>query len=289
MNVGLYLMNRKGLAVLEAACSTGVEISHAVTAPAAGMKDDSDQRISAVCKARGIPVFVRAAPPMFMADVTIAAGWRWLLDVENLVVLHDSLLPRYRGFAPLVTALINGEPEIGVTAFLAAKDQPPDTGPIVAQRSIPVAYPARVGAVIDRLLPLYTDLATAICDGVRAGEPLRYAAQDERLATHSLWRDELDYRIDWGRDDRRICRLVDAVSDPFPGAWTELAGEQVRVLAATTAPDIRIEDRQPGKIFALRGGSRCVVVCGTGMVEILALTDPQGQPRTLTRLKERFA
>lgn len=286
MNVGLYLMTSKGRAVFNAALLSTVEISHVVTAPATGMNDDTHEEIASICKQMAIPVFLHAAPPQYRATVSIAAGWRRMLDVPNLVVLHDSLLPRYRGFAPLVTALVNGEPEVGVTAFLARPE--PDTGPIVGQRALPVAYPARLADVTARLCPLYAQLAAEVCESVKAGEALRAAEQDHRRATWSLWRDEQDYRIDWTRDDRRIVRLVDAVSDPLPGATSTLAGVPVRVYAAKPVPDVPIEDRQPGKIMRLEDG-RPVVVCGTGLVKITDLRDPFGEPLLLDRLRARFA
>lgn len=279
MKVALYVMTFKGLQALGGAVDAGVEISHVVTAPARGMNDFNDRVISDWCKELGIPVFVRGAPPVYQADVSIAAGWRWMLDVPQLVVLHDSLLPRYRGFSPMVTALVNGESEIGVTAFLAR--DVPDTGPIVAQRSLPVSYPARAKDVIDRLGPLYRQLSAEVCATVKAGESLRAAEQDHQRATFSVWRDDTDYRIDWSRDDRRIVRLINAVSDPFPGAWTTAAGNETRVLEAVSEPDVAIEDRCPGKVAYVRDGQP-VVVCGTGLVRI---TDPQFAD---TPLKTRF-
>jgi methionyl-tRNA formyltransferase len=278
VSVGLYLMNRKGLAVLEAALDTDAKIAHVVTANADGMNDDSHRKIEKLAKANEVPVFYHAVPPSYKADVTIAAGWRWLLDVPNLVVLHDSLLPRYRGFAPLITALVNGEPEIGVTAFLAAEE--PDTGPIIDQRRLPIRYPARAAETIGRLVPLYFDLAREICERDAAGEPIRTSEQDHAAD---------DYRIDWSRDDRRIVRLVDAVSDPFPGASSTLAGNPVRVLGATTFPDVRIEDRVPGKVYRLLHGNP-VVVCGSGLVLVTHLLDALGKSLLpLPKLKVRFA
>jgi methionyl-tRNA formyltransferase len=287
VSVGLYLMNRKGLAVLEAALDTDAKIAHVVTANADGMNDDSHRKIEKLAKANEVPVFYHAVPPSYKADMTIAAGWRWMLDTPNLVVLHDSLLPRYRGFAPLITALVNGEPEIGVTAFLAADE--PDTGPIIGQRRLPIRYPARAAETIGRLVPLYFDLARELCEADAAGEPIRTSEQDHAQATYSLWRDEDDYRIDWSRDDRRIVRLVDAVSDPFPGATTTLAGNPVRVLGATTFPDVRIEDRVPGKVYRLFHGNP-VVVCGSGLVLVTHLIDMLGKSLLpLPKLKVRFA
>jgi methionyl-tRNA formyltransferase len=281
VSVGLYLMTEKGLAVLQAALDSGVEIAHVTTAPAKGMNDDAHLLIASGAKARGIPTFLRAHPPEFTGSYSIAAGWRWMLDVPNLVVLHDSLLPRYRGFSPLITALVNGEPQVGVTAFLAESE--PDTGPIIAQHSLPVIYPARMRDVLDRLVPVYRDLAAGVCATLAADEPLRYTVQDHSKATYSLWRDEADYRIDWTQDDRRIVRLVDAASDPFPGAWTTVNGEIVRVMAAQIEPDIRIEDRVPGKVAFVRA-DKPVVVCGSGLVRI---TDPFGR-LFFDGLKTRF-
>jgi methionyl-tRNA formyltransferase len=176
VSVGLYLMTEKGVAVLDAALASGVEIAHVTTAPAAGMADDSHHKLMQRAKAESIPAFLRAHPPTYAGTHSIAAGWRWMLDVPNLVVAHDSLLPRYRGFSPLITALINGDPEVGVTAFLAETE--PDTGPVIAQRRLPVAYPARMREILDRLVPLYHDLAVEVCATLAAGDPLRYAAQD---------------------------------------------------------------------------------------------------------------
>jgi methionyl-tRNA formyltransferase len=272
MSVGLYVMTEKGLAVLRAALAADIEIAHVTTAEARGMNDLSHQAISETAKAHGIPTFVRAHPPEFTGAWSLAAGWRWMLDVPKLVVLHDSLLPRYRGFSPLITALVNGEPEVGVTAFLA--EQEPDTGPIVAQRSIPVSYPARMREVLDRLVPVYGDLAAEVLQG-----DLRSTPQDHARATYSLWRDEDDYRIDWSQDDRRICRLIDAASDPFPGAWTMVGEHKVGVMEAVVVPDRRIEDRVAGKVAYHDEYGAPVVVCGAGLVRL---------PTVAVSLKTRF-
>lgn len=288
MSVGLYLMTEKGEAVLDAALKSGIEIAHVTTAPATGMNDDAHLRIEQRAKGNAIPTFLRAHPPEYNGDVSIAAGWRWMLDVPNLIVLHDSLLPRYRGFSPLITALINGEPQVGVTAFLAEEE--PDTGPIIAQQSVPVVYPARMRDVLERLIPVYRDLAAEVCATLAAGEPLRYAVQDHARATWSLWRDEDDYRIDWTLDDRRICRLVDAASDPFPGAWATIPEDSlfVRVHGAVSEPDRMIEDRAPGKVAFFRDGDP-VVVCSAGLLRITDLRDDTGRAPVRVALKTRFA
>lgn len=262
MSIGLYLMNEKGLEVLHAALASGQEIAHVTTAPAEGMNDDAHLTIAKYAKHNGIPTFSHAHPPEFTGTHSIAAGWRWMLGVPNLVVLHDSLLPRYRGFSPLITALVNGERQVGVTAFLAEAE--PDTGPIIAQASLAVVYPERMRDVLDRMIPLYGHIASDVLDDL---PNLRYAAQDHAKATWSLWRDEDDYRIDWNHDMWRIQRLVDAASDPFPGAWTTNGSERLRIDYADIVPDRRIEDRVPGKVAYLDSGGP-VIVCGSGLLRV---------------------
>lgn len=276
--VGLYLMTVKALPVLEEALESGLEIAHVTTSPAVGMNDHAHVDIARIAKAAGIPTFTRAHPPEHTGDWSIAAGWRWMLDVDQLVVLHDSLLPRYRGFSPLITALTNGDPAVGVTAFLADDDEP-DVGPIIGQRSLPVTYPARVGEVIGRLAVAYGELAADVLQQIASMGAVRYTAQHHASATYSVWRDEDDYRIDWNLDDRSIVRLVGACSDPFPGAWTTGFSErngslpEVRILDAEVEQDVRFEQRHPGKVAFMRDGLP-VVVCGTGMVRVLASSHP---------------
>jgi methionyl-tRNA formyltransferase len=290
MSVGLYLMTVKGEAVLEAALEARVEITHVTTAPASGMADDAHKRIEQRAKDAGVPAFVYAPPPDSAAgaDWSIAAGWRRMLDLECLVVLHDSLLPRYRGFSPMVTALVNGEPELGATAFWAKPGLPPDTGPIVAQESLPIAYPIRAAEAIARLCPLYGRLTMRVLDNLaRQNGQLATVEQDEGGASYSLFRDELDYRIDW-QDARRVVRLVDAVSSPFPGAYAVTSeGVQVYVHRAVEAPDVRIEDRQPGKVLWSRDG-HATVVCRQGVVQIVEWSSMDGHINAAIPTKTRF-
>ena len=84
----------------------------------------------------------------------IVAGWRWLLpSTEKLIVLHDSLLPRYRGFNPLVSQLIDKEERLGVTAFFASDRY--DCGDIINQPSIKVSYPLKINEAIERVCNCY--------------------------------------------------------------------------------------------------------------------------------------
>src|SRR5580700_3254643 len=110
--LGFFLMTAKGLAVLEAVIRAfgAARIAYVVSARDQNLVDDSFDQIAKLCHHNGIPFLEKNKPASLLSTYTFAISWRWLInDVSNLIVLHDSLLPKYRGFAPLPTALIKGE------------------------------------------------------------------------------------------------------------------------------------------------------------------------------------
>jgi methionyl-tRNA formyltransferase len=202
-------------------------------------------------------------------------------------VIHDSLLPRYRGFAPLPTALINGEELIGVTALYASEEY--DRGDIIAQQAVSITYPIKIQQAIDALASAYVELAISIGKAILSGLTLPARPQDESLASYSPWRDEDDYRINWSLDAAAIKRFIDALGPPYKGASSQLDGKLVRVLDASIEPDIRIEQRSPGKVMFIRDGLP-VVACGVGLLKLMDVRDAIGAETILplTRFRSRF-
>lgn len=293
MKAGLYLLSARGLAVLEALLKEfgPAVIAYVVTASDSAVENDFRNDIEELATRSGIPVFDRISCPMQMpaTRVRFAAGWRWLLredSREPLVVFHDSLLPRYRGFAPLVSALINGDNEIGVTALLASSEY--DTGPILSQVRLSISYPLRISQAIDAVRPLYGKEAVLVFRELQQASwsPI---PQDTSRVTYSLWRDEKDYMIDWTLDATMLRRFVDATGDPYRGASTFANGQKVRVTMATEMPEVSIENRTPGKIIFLDNG-RPVVVCGTGLLRIDRMVSDGTKTDLLpwTRFRTRF-
>jgi methionyl-tRNA formyltransferase len=257
----------------------------------AGVDDDFHHRIRAMCQDHGIAFIDRESPmPDGRAVVAqLAIGWKWLIkDYENLIVFHDSLLPRYRGFAPLVNALIQGEPQIGVTAIQANGSY--DRGAILGQLAHDVTYPARIADMITVTEGLYQELVLMVVGKLLAGERPAGVAQIEAQATYSLWRDEEDYLIDWTQSSQAIRRLIDAVGSPFKGAKTVWDNRALRILRAQEVDDVTIEGRQAhtGKLIFFAEGDP-VIVCGTGLLRLTQICDdPSGQPVHLlfrTRLR----
>jgi len=211
-------------------------------------------------------------------DLVLAVGWRWIIKgvpEEKLIVFHDSLLPRYRGFAPLVTALINKEKVTGVTALFGAKDY--DTGNIVLQKKMDINYPTKIEVEIHNISNIYAEMAVELvakCNG-NSGN-IRGYRQDEAKASYSLWLDEEDYRINWSGDAKDIEHFIFCVGYPYRGATAVLNGERVRITKGIARADVKIENRTPGKVITLESGLP-VVVCGAGLITLVEVWGENGE------------
>jgi methionyl-tRNA formyltransferase len=243
------------------------------------------ERLQSIAQSTGIK-FVETKAPMLDADVlTFFVGWQYLLKdlSRSVVVFHDSLLPRFRGFAPNVNALLNGESKIGVTALYPGPEA--DSGPIIAQSEVSITFPIRIQSALTLQAEAMVDLACAIVKQSQSGK-LPCRLQEEAQATYSLWRDDQDYNIDWSQSSDEIRRLVDAVSYPYSGARTRLGSEPVVVDEATELGDLKFERRDIGKVCRLDEG-RPIVVCGAGLLRLDRLIDSNGEIYKPSRLRIR--
>ncbi|CAM3471750.1 methionyl-tRNA formyltransferase [Paracidovorax anthurii] len=230
--------------------------------------EDYSERIICLCEEMGVPWICREDFSGIESEYVVAVSWRWLIShpSDKLIVFHDSILPKYRGFAPLVNSLVNGEPEIGVSAILGADDF--DRGDLIAQSKSLVAYPIKISDAIKVNNENYISCAHSVLGKLARGELLNAVPQDENFATYSVWRDEEDYRIEWNNSAASIRRFVDAVSFPYKGASTLLDGRVVRLLSVEEYPDVVVENRHPGKVLFAKQG-KPVVICGEGMLKII--------------------
>jgi methionyl-tRNA formyltransferase len=204
----------------------------------------------------------------------LAISWRWMINTDDkvLIVFHDSLLPRYRGFNPLVSALINSEQKIGVTALLATSEY--DKGDIITQSLTQIEYPIKIQAAITKILKNYQETCLYVMEKIINNEHFILIPQDEEKATYSLWRDDEDYRINWNHSSIKLKRLIDAVSYPYKGASTILNSNLVRILEAEIVKDVVIENRTPGKVIFVED-DHPIVVCGEGLLKIIEMIDDQ--------------
>jgi methionyl-tRNA formyltransferase len=183
--------------------------------------------------------------------------------------LHGSLLPRYRGRAPLNWQLVHGETRTGLTLHRMVLSA--DAGDIVAQAATDVGPDEDALAVVNRLLALAPGfLAPALAD-LFAGRAA-HRPQDHALANVFSGRSPEDGRIDWSWSARRIHNLVRAVSRPFPGASCTLAGAPLLVWRTRVVSD----HGRHGEPGAVRADGW--VACGEGGLEILDATAANGAP-----------
>jgi methionyl-tRNA formyltransferase len=202
----------------------------------------------------------------------VCVGWRYLVTTEiieylggRILATHDSLLPRYRGFAPLASALINGEKEVGVTVMFVAAEL--DAGDIVYQGKAKVDSDDTIADLTQKVLPLFTEGVVESLHKMISGE-VEKIPQDHSKATYSIWRDEEDLWIDWNDSAERIERTIRALGPPYMGARTRLKDKTVIIHSAEVISDLRFEIRQPGKVWSLTSQGKPHVVCGKGMLLI---------------------
>ena len=162
MRIGLYLSGKKGFYTLKAL--TDLSVSSNIAAVAIGrdqgLREDST-KTSGNWRTRGRPIVAEDEISAQDADWRLAVGWRTLLqDTRNLVILHDSLLPKYRGFIPWFRLFARGAGS-WLTPFWG-DDQ--DRGDILAQRSLEIEYTITAQEAIDALLPLYAEIVTEIIE-----------------------------------------------------------------------------------------------------------------------------
>ncbi len=268
-------MTKKGLRVLEALIANKYRtvISAVVVGRDTEVVSDFSGEITSLCRRHSIPCYERTEEPDIVCDYRIAVAWRWMIpgDLSKIIVLHDSLLPKYRGYAPLVNMLLNKERTIGVSAVYAAENY--DTGDIIFQSSTPIIYPITISAAIDLIADNYIELLLKICETLVEGKKLTGTKQDERLASYCLWRDETDYLIDWNADAGDILHFIHTVSYPYKGAAAFINGQRkIRILDAVIERDVKIENRDTGKVIFTRD-AKPVIVCGSGLIKLLQAVD----------------
>lgn len=230
--------------------------------------NDFTKDIIDLAKQHRINYFSRKDKYEIKSKYIVAISWKWLIKLENeciLITIHDSLLPKYRGFAPLVNQLLNKEPYIGVTAIISSDEY--DKGDIITQFSTKIEYPIKLENAITIVSLLYEKIIHFIGTEINFNRKFITTKQLERDATYSLWRDEFDYKIDWNSDSESILNFIYAVGYPYLGAYCFMDNQKIRILDAEVFDDLKIMNRDIGKIIFFEEKFP-VVVCGKGLLKI---------------------
>lgn len=269
----------------------GVTVRLVVTQPdrpsGRGLKPGSSP-VKITAEKFGVPVFqppkVRGAEPIerirsYGAECAVVVAFGQILpqaflDCFPLGVLnvHASLLPLYRGAAPIHRAILAGERSTGVSIMLL--DAGMDTGPVFSQRAIPVSERDTFGVVHDRLAEMGADLLIETLEAWGKGliSPL---PQENEAASYAPPLKKEELRVAWGLSARRIVDVIRAF-DPWPGAFGFLQGKRVKFFGASIR-DLRVEG-EPGTIVG-QMMKELAVVAGDGQVLSVAGLQMEGQRR----------
>lgn len=197
------------------------------------------------------------------ADVVVASNWRSRVPTHVLAAVpmgginvHDALLPRYGGFAPLNWAIARGETEVGLSAHVMSEAI--DLGDMIVQERLPVGPDETVREVAERIFERVGPVTVAALDRM-ATPGFAPVPQSRARSTMFHRRTVADSRIDWSRPPREVHNLVRAQADPYPNAFTFHGGGRLAV-KRTALPD-RAYCGTPGRI-ACRAGGGVIVICG---------------------------
>jgi methionyl-tRNA formyltransferase len=214
------------------------------------------------------------------ADLQVVVAFRmlpeivWSMPPKGTMNLHGSLLPAYRGAAPIQWAIIRGEEITGVTTFLLQHEI--DTGQILLQREIPILEEDDTGSLHDRMMIIGAGLVVASVDLLSLGN-VTPQIQEEEKVSHAPKIHHEDGHIDWNTSTRDIYNLIRGMS-PYPGAWTMLDGLECKIwkseiFSSTTAAPagtIRME------------GKTLVATTSDGEIKLVEI-QPAGKKRMLVR------
>ena len=237
--------------------------------PAGRGKADRKSPVQVTAEALGLPVRhptslkaaeEQAAFAALGADAAVVVAYglilpQALLDAPRFGCLniHASLLPRWRGAAPIHRALIAGDPETGVCIMQMKAGL--DTGPVLMRRALTIGPEETTAELHDRLSALGSAAIIEALDRL----PLPAEPQPETGVTYAAKIDKAEARVDFTQPAEVVDRLIRGLS-PFPGAWIEVAGERVKLLRCRLAEGAGA----PGQV--LHGFT---IACGTGAVEVL--------------------
>jgi methionyl-tRNA formyltransferase len=272
-----------GARCLEVLLATGDTICAVVTHADDRRETIWFDSVADLARAHGLPVYAPASPntPDFVAlirnlhpDLFLSVWYRRLLSPDLLALprvgavnLHGSLLPRYRGRAPLNWVLVNGEATTGVTLHHMSAEA--DAGDIIAQEEVGIDPADTALSLYDKLVKAGTNLLQRCYPAIVAGTAPRSPQDHDRATLFGRRRPE-DGRIDWSRPAGELHDLIRAVTHPFPGAFAGFRGR--RLFLWTARPEPEAGESPPGTVVEVRRGDGIVVATGGGALLLTRLS-----------------
>lgn len=284
MKLFLFLGSRRGYAVLKKLIAVNAQIAGIMCLVEDPHEEQFHPKITEIAQQHSIPIFYSTdiKPADYATiitkinpDIVFVIGWRYMINkdayslpLRGTLVIHDSLLPAYRGFAPMNWAIINGETQTGVTLFHIADGV--DCGPIVDQMATEILLTDTAKTVDEKIITLYEEIITrnlaALANGTAKSTP-----QDEAAATYTCKRTPADGEINWQASALQIHNLIRALTQPFPGATTTLHGRKVHLWGSTLpSQTLNYVGNIPGRILGKRDG-KIEVLTGHGIIQLTQL------------------
>lgn len=217
-------------------------------------------------------------------DLVVVAAYGLILPKPILEVprfgcinLHASLLPRWRGAAPIQRALLAGDAETGITIFTMEPSL--DTGPILAMERVPITAESDAKSLHDRLAVLAAEMVGPVVEALAAGRA-RPQPQPVDGVTYADKIAKAEARLDWSRPAAFLERQLRALN-PWPGCWTTVGRERLRVLAGEVVPGTGA----PGEIL----DERLTVACGQDALRLTRVQRAGGKPMAADAFARGFA
>lgn len=219
-------------------------------------------------------------------DLILSVYYRQMIGTRTLGLarlgawnMHGSLLPKYRGRAPVNWAVLHGEPRIGMTLHRMEKSA--DAGAIVDQEAVDIGPRDTAAQAFRKALPCARRILERQIDALLAGTA-REAPQDHSQATYFTGRKPEDGRIEWTQTTARVFNLIRAVTAPYPGAFTDVGAARLMVWWAE--PACRPAGAEPGEILSLEP---LIVATADGALE-LTRVEWRGTPSPELRVGQKF-
>ena len=281
---------------LEAIIKAGYEVTAVVTQPDKQKGRGKEVKMTPVkeCALRhGIPVFqpVKIKEPeavaeleKYQADLFVVAAFGQLLSEEILnmpeygcINIHASLLPAYRGAAPIQWAVLNGEKESGVT--IMQMDKGLDTGDMLLKRSVELSPKETGDSLHDKLMHLGAELIVEALSKLEKGELVPEKQKDE-LSSYAKKLTKAMGQIDWSKDAVSLERWIRGLNS-WPSAYTFFDGKTLKIWEAQVTEENGAQKAEPGQVVSVSRES-FTVACGQGELQILSL-QLEGKKRVSTR------
>ncbi|MBV7408479.1 methionyl-tRNA formyltransferase [Maritimibacter sp. DP1N21-5] len=221
--------------------------AEALGLPVRHPKSLKDAEAQAEFAALGAEIAVVVAYGLILPQAVLDAPTHGCLNI------HASLLPRWRGAAPIHRAIMAGDPETGVC--IMQMEAGLDTGPVLLREALTIGDEETTGALHDRLSALGSRLIVEALDRLPTLSP---EPQPEAGVTYAAKIDKAEARVDWTRTAGEVGALIRGLS-PFPGAWCDMDGERIKLLGARLVEGIG----DPGVVIG-----PLTVACGQGAVKI---------------------